>query len=351
MNEINFEIQDIEKIDLSMDVGVKEIFPPIENLEVTPTKEQQVFTHENSYGYDNVIVKKIGDEYIIPVGILDVDANGDVDVTMFKTARVGVYTPPNLQDKVVTPNKNTQTITSDEGYDGLNEVKVNPIPNSYIEPSGTLPITENGTYDVTQYAEVITNIESSGGATLEATTLEELKTKVSEITTSYVDNACKMHDINEPYVNTPVTFYSPAATHKYYFIRKRAEGYQAVWSPSPCISVSKGRSDIYMEEISYEVATKNGIGYLTKDPVYRNTEDAGYRGSFYSTVEECIASMQNPNTSYTRGTVGGWSAIMLEDTIVPCSNCACYWKDSSTDEYTPCPTRRASKDETIEVIS
>lgn len=65
MNEINFEIKDIESIGLTMDVGIKEIYPPIENLEVTPTKEQQVFNHENSYGYDQVIVKRIPDEYIV----------------------------------------------------------------------------------------------------------------------------------------------------------------------------------------------------------------------------------------------------------------------------------------------
>ena len=125
MNEINFEIKDVEKIDLSMDVGVKEIFPPIENLEVTPTKEQQVFNHENSYGYDNVTVNPIPDEYIIPDGTLDVASNGDVDVTMFRMARVGVYTPPALQDKSITITENgTQSITFDEGYDGLNSVEV-----------------------------------------------------------------------------------------------------------------------------------------------------------------------------------------------------------------------------------
>lgn len=125
MNEINFEIQDIEKIDLSMDVGVKEIYPPIENLEVTPNKEQQVFNHENSYGYDEVIVNSIPEEYIIPDGTLDVNANGDVDVTMFRMARVGVYTPPNLQDKEITINENgTHNIVADEEYDGLNQVSV-----------------------------------------------------------------------------------------------------------------------------------------------------------------------------------------------------------------------------------
>lgn len=125
MNEINFEIQDIKKIDLSMDVGVKEIFPPIENLEVNPSKEQQVFNHENSYGYDEVIVNPIPDEYIIPDGTLDVNANGDVDVTMFRMARVGVYTPPNLQDKELTINENgTHNIVADEEYDGLKQVSV-----------------------------------------------------------------------------------------------------------------------------------------------------------------------------------------------------------------------------------
>ena len=52
MNEINFNIEETEKIDLSMDVGIKEVYPPIEDLKVTPSKEQQIFNHENSYGYD-----------------------------------------------------------------------------------------------------------------------------------------------------------------------------------------------------------------------------------------------------------------------------------------------------------
>lgn len=126
MNEINFNIEDTEKINLSLDVGIKEIYPPIEDLEVTPTTEEQIFTHENSYGYDKITVKPIPEI--------------------------------KLQDKEATPTKETQNIVADENYDGLNQVTINPIPDEYIIPEGMLPITENTTYDVTRYARVSANI-------------------------------------------------------------------------------------------------------------------------------------------------------------------------------------------------
>lgn len=134
MNEINFEIQDIEKIDLSMDVGIKEIYPPIENLEVTPTKEQQVFNHDNSYGYDEVKVNPIPDEYIIPDGTLPITENATYDVTNYARVSASVYPEPNLQDKSITITENgTQNITYDSGYDGLNSVEV----TTNIEGSST----------------------------------------------------------------------------------------------------------------------------------------------------------------------------------------------------------------------
>ena len=41
-----------------------------------------------------------------------------------------------------------------------------PIPDGYIKPSGSVEYTENGTYDVTDKAEVVVNVASSGGDTL-----------------------------------------------------------------------------------------------------------------------------------------------------------------------------------------
>ena len=52
-----------------------------------------------------------------------------------------------LQTKTATPTKSSQNITYDAGYDGLEKVTINPIPNEYIQPSGTKSITSNGTYN------------------------------------------------------------------------------------------------------------------------------------------------------------------------------------------------------------
>lgn len=148
------------------EIEIDDVFELENNIEILiqdkiiePTREIQTVMADEDYDQlGTVTVNPIPDEYIIPDGTLDVDANGDVDVTMFRIARVGVYTPPALQDKEVMPTKEEQIISCDEDYDGLNEVKVNPIPSEYIIPNGTLNITENGNKDVTHYTDVDVNI-------------------------------------------------------------------------------------------------------------------------------------------------------------------------------------------------
>ena len=54
---------------VTMEEKIINVYPQLENLEVTPSVEGQVFNHENSYGYDEVKVKAIEDEDLIPENI------------------------------------------------------------------------------------------------------------------------------------------------------------------------------------------------------------------------------------------------------------------------------------------
>ncbi len=75
---------------------------------------------------------------------------------------------PTYQTKTVTPTTSEQNVDPDTGYDALSRVTVNPIPSSYIIPTGTkqVSITQNGTTteDVTDYASAEINVNVPASA-------------------------------------------------------------------------------------------------------------------------------------------------------------------------------------------
>ncbi len=72
--------------------------------------------------------------------------------------KVNVSVPVPTLDTLTATDNGTFTPQSGHAYD---KVVVN-VPKG-ITPSGTLPITDNGTYDVTQYAAAEVNVQSGGG--------------------------------------------------------------------------------------------------------------------------------------------------------------------------------------------
>lgn len=88
-------------------------------------------------------------------------------------------------DKTITPSTSTQTAVSSGVYT-TGAITVNPIPSSYIVPSGTKTITTNGTHDVKSYASATVNVTGED-VTDETNTytskLATLETAITELET------------------------------------------------------------------------------------------------------------------------------------------------------------------------
>lgn len=77
---------------------------------------------------------------------------------------------PHLENLSVTPNSEEQVFNHPNSH-GYDEVRVEPIPDSYVEPSGTKEITENGEYNVREFEKANINVVSGYVLNIEENTL------------------------------------------------------------------------------------------------------------------------------------------------------------------------------------
>lgn len=112
-----------------------------ETAVITPTENEQTVQPSGDYKYLNLVtVNPIPSQYIIPSGTKSISANGTgIDVTQYAAVDVDVpSSAPTLQSKSVsiTPSETaqSQTVTPDSGYDGLDEVSVSvgAISSTYV---------------------------------------------------------------------------------------------------------------------------------------------------------------------------------------------------------------------------
>lgn len=220
-----------------------------------------------------------------------------------------------LQDKEITPTKKTQTVSADEGYDGLNNVTVNPIPDEYIVANlqdKSITLTENGTqtviadegYDGLNSVKVVANV---GGSISNKNIIEEFYDAYSKFYDALTPEYNKTYDTNES-----VTLYTPVDGYTNYFILLNAKGkYQIMWSPSSRSVGYMGSNNrfypiavFYIAQTSlYSGGTKQNKLGSYMDLLSINTSNSGisfYASSAYDTVEECFEAIKNNTTVYTK---------------------------------------------------
>lgn len=191
----------------SVEVAIAGDIPTYQSKTISPSTSVQTVTADSGYdALSDVTVNAIQTE------TKSVTSNGTYKPTngkYFSSVTVNVPSETfNTQTKTVTPTESTQTVSPDNGYNGLSTVTVNPISSTYIGsavptkgattitpnsnsqtaissgtyatgniivsavPSETKEITSNGTYAPTSgkwFSSVTVDVPSSGIDTSDAT--------------------------------------------------------------------------------------------------------------------------------------------------------------------------------------
>lgn len=124
-------VGEIFEIDISD--KIQEVYPKLMDLEVTPSKEQQIFNHEGEYGYDNVTVNAVTSS--IDENIKSENIKNGINILGIE----GTLKPGKPeQTKTITSSKEEQMVVPDEGFE-LSKVIVKPIP---LQVKEVVPSTE-----------------------------------------------------------------------------------------------------------------------------------------------------------------------------------------------------------------
>lgn len=115
-DKIKIILEDNDIIQFKLDNKIEKVTPPLENLEVNPSKEEQIHKSKDYYGYDEVKVNKVTnsiDENIKPENI-----KKDINIL----GVTGNLEEINTTEISVNPTSEEQVITPEEPYNGFSKV-------------------------------------------------------------------------------------------------------------------------------------------------------------------------------------------------------------------------------------
>ena len=206
-------------------------------------------------------------------------------------SKVNVVTnvEPILQEKTAIPTTSSQTIKANDGFDGLSQVTVTPIPPEYIIPTGTLNVTENGTKDVANYKNVSVNVPATP-------TQEKTVTITENKTTEVIPDADKV--LSKVTVTTNV---QPELQEK---------------MAAPSITMQEITSDIGydgLSKVTIEAVTNTIDSNITAENIKKDVTILGVTGTLEQGGAGAVLGTLNATSN---GTYNAVNALSLEPGVL-----------------------------------
>lgn len=126
-DKIKIILEDNDIIQFKLDNKIEKVSPPLENLEINPSKEEQTFKSQNYYGYNNVTINPVTNS--IDENIKSENIKKDVSIL----GVTGNVEEINTTEISVNPISEEQVITPEAPYNGFSKVTVGA--QSGIDPA------------------------------------------------------------------------------------------------------------------------------------------------------------------------------------------------------------------------